>query len=50
MLNHSKKNEAGAKPIDVVMMFKILLIKRYYNLSDEHSLAQNLRELKALLD
>jgi ATP-binding cassette subfamily B protein len=27
-----------------------LLIKRYYNLSDEHSLAQNLRELKALLD
>ncbi|MDR1543282.1 MAG: hypothetical protein LBS50_02510 [Prevotellaceae bacterium] len=36
--------------MDVVMMSKILLIKRYYNLSDERSLAQNLIELKALLD
>jgi IS5 family transposase len=35
MLNHDKKSNAGAKPIDVVLMFKILLIKRYYNLSDE---------------
>ncbi|MDR1543170.1 MAG: transposase, partial [Prevotellaceae bacterium] len=37
LLNHDKKNNAGAKPIDVVMMFKILLIKRYYNLSDEQA-------------
>jgi IS5 family transposase len=35
MLNHDKKSEAGQKPLDVVMMFKILLLKRYYNLSDE---------------
>jgi IS5 family transposase len=35
--NHDKKNNAGCKPYDVVMMFKILLIKRYYNLSDEQA-------------
>lgn len=32
--NRSKKNNAGAKPYDVVMMFKVMLIKQYYNLSD----------------
>jgi IS5 family transposase len=37
MLNHDKKNNAGAKPYDVVMMFKIILLKRYYNLSDENA-------------
>jgi IS5 family transposase len=35
MLNHNKKSNAGCKPYDVVMMFKILLLKRFYNLSDE---------------
>ena len=37
MLNHNKKNNAGQKPFDVVMMFKIILIKRFYNLSDEQA-------------
>jgi len=37
LLNHDKKNNAGCKPYDVVMMFKILLLKRFYNLSDEQA-------------
>ena len=35
MLNHEKKNNAGCKPHDVILMFKILLLKRFYNMSDE---------------
>jgi transposase, IS5 family len=34
LLNINKKNNAGAKPFDVVLMFKIMFIQRYYNLSD----------------
>ena len=34
MLNANKKNNAGAKPFDVVVMFKIMLLQRYYNLGD----------------
>ena len=34
MLNTDKKNNAGAKPFDVVVMFKIMLLQRYYNLGD----------------
>jgi len=34
MLNHNKKNNAGANPYDVVMMFKILILQRYYGLGD----------------
>ena len=34
LLNTSKKSNAGAKPFDVVLMFKITLIQRYSNLSD----------------
>ena len=30
-----KKNNAGAKPYDVVVMFKILILQSLYNLSDE---------------
>lgn len=30
-----RKNSAGAKPFDYVLMFKILLLQRLYNLSDE---------------
>jgi IS5 family transposase len=37
MLNHDKKSNAGCKPYDVIMMFKILLLKRFYNLSDEQA-------------
>jgi IS5 family transposase len=34
LLNKKKKSNAGAKPIDVVMMFKILILQRYYGLGD----------------
>jgi IS5 family transposase len=37
MLNQNKKSSAGCKPFDVVMMFKIVLLKRFYNLSDEQA-------------
>jgi len=37
LLNHDKKSNAGCKPYDVVMMFKIILLKRFYNLSDEQA-------------
>jgi IS5 family transposase len=37
MLNHGKKNNAGCKPHDVVLMFKIILLKRLHNLSDEQA-------------
>jgi IS5 family transposase len=37
MLSHNKKSNAGSKPYDVVMMFKIILLKRFYNLSDEQA-------------
>ena len=32
--NTNKKNNAGAKPYDVVMLFKILILQRYYGLGD----------------
>jgi len=35
LLNTNKKNNAGAKPFDVVMMFKILILQRYYGLGDK---------------
>tara|TARA_R110002072_G_scaffold302520_1_gene486074 strand:+ start:699 stop:1232 length:534 start_codon:yes stop_codon:yes gene_type:complete len=34
LLNTAKKNNAGAKPFDVVFMFKILILQRYYGLGD----------------
>jgi len=34
LLNTDKKNNAGAKPFDVVMMFKIMILQRYYGLGD----------------
>lgn len=37
VLNREKKSRAGAKPYDVVMMFKIMVIQRYYNLSDDQT-------------
>ena len=37
MLNADKKSKAGCRPYDVVMMFKIILLKRFYNLSDEQA-------------
>ena len=34
LLNTNKKTNAGAKPFDVVMMFKIMILQRYYGLGD----------------
>ncbi len=34
LLNKNKKNNAGVKPYDVVMMFKIIILQRYYKLGD----------------
>lgn len=35
VLTKEKKNNAGAKPYDVVLLFKILILQRYFGLSDE---------------
>lgn len=35
LLNKEKKNNAGAKPFDVLLMFKIILLQRYYGLGDK---------------
>jgi IS5 family transposase len=37
LLNQTRTSRAGCKPYDVVMMFKIVLLKRFYNLSDEQA-------------
>jgi IS5 family transposase len=34
LVKKDKKSDAGAKPFDVLMMFKILVLQRYYGLSD----------------
>ncbi len=34
LLNTNKKNNAGAKPYDVILLFKILILQRYYGLGD----------------
>jgi len=35
LLKTNKKNNAGARPYDVVMMFKIMILQRYYGLGDK---------------
>ena len=35
-----RKSNADAKPYDVMLMFKVLILKKYYNLSDEQTEAQ----------
>jgi IS5 family transposase len=35
LLNTAKKNNAGAKSYDMVMMFKIMILQRYYGLGDK---------------
>jgi IS5 family transposase len=35
LLNTDKKNNAGAKPYDLVMMFKIMILQRYFGLGDK---------------
>jgi hypothetical protein len=45
MQNTDKKSNAGAKPCHPVFMFKILILQRYYNLSDEQTEYQILDRL-----
>ena len=35
MYEKARKSNAGAKPIDVVLMFKILVLQQLHNLSDD---------------
>ena len=35
-----RKSAAGAKPWDVVVMFKVLILQQTYNLSDEQDTIQ----------
>lgn len=35
LLNTNKKSKVGAKPYDVIMLFKILILQRYYGLGDK---------------
>ena len=37
LLNKDKKSNAGAKPFDVIMMFKIIILQRYYGLADKQT-------------
>jgi len=37
VFNKDRKSAAGRKPYDVVLMFKILILQRLYNLSDEQA-------------
>lgn len=43
--NKEKKNNAGAKPYNPLLMFKILILQRYYNLGDEQTEYQILDRL-----
>jgi IS5 family transposase len=45
MLNHNTKSNAGNRPYDVVLMFKIILLKRLYGLSDDEAEYQILDRL-----
>lgn len=45
MQNTDKKSNAGAKPYAPIFMFKILILQRYYNLSDEQTEYQILDRL-----
>lgn len=35
LLNVNKKSNAGAKPYDILLMFKIVILQRYYGLGDK---------------
>src|SRR5215469_10365373 len=32
-----RKSAAGRKPLDVILMFKIMILQRYYNMSDDQA-------------
>lgn len=46
MLNRDKKSNSGCKPYEVVPMFKIVWLKRFYNMSDEQIVRLNLLPIK----
>ncbi|NRB09875.1 MAG: transposase [Richelia sp.] len=35
MHDKARKNNAGRKPIDAIVMFKMLVLQQLYNISDE---------------
>jgi len=37
MLNLTKKSKAGCRPFDVVLMFKIIMLKYFYQLNDKQT-------------
>ena len=37
MVNHNTKSNVGEKQYDVVMMFKVMVLRQYYNLSYEQT-------------
>lgn len=37
LIKDNRKSNAGRKPYDKILMFKILILQRYYNLSDEQT-------------
>jgi len=46
LINTTKKNNAGTKPFDVVLMFKILILQRYYGLGDKQIDVPNIGQNK----
>ncbi len=52
LLNTNKKSNADAKPYDVVLMFKIMILQSYYGLSDKQIEYQILNRIsfKKILD
>ncbi len=45
LLNKNKKNTTGSKPYDVVMIFKIIILQRFYGLGDKQVECQILDRL-----
>jgi len=37
LINENRKSNAGRKPYDFILLFKIVILQRYYNLSDEQT-------------
>ena len=48
--DHERKSNAGRRPFDVVMMFKILILQSLYNLSDDEMEYQIMDRLSLALD
>ena len=46
VLPKERKSNAGRSPIDPVMMFKVLILQRYYGLGDEQIEYHNNQEIR----